>query len=106
MIVITRQAGYAAPGVEVADGFEEALAIAKSHNEGEVFVIGGAAIFEMAAPLAERLYLTRVHAEPAGDVYFPPVDPAAWRLLESQPHPADAKNQFPFTFQRYERVLP
>jgi dihydrofolate reductase len=106
MIVISRQPGYSAPGVESAIGFEAALAIAKAHNEGEVFVIGGAAIFELAAPLAERLYLTRVHADVPGDVFFPPLDPAAWRLLESQPHPADEKNEFPFTFQRYERVLP
>jgi dihydrofolate reductase len=106
MIVISRQPGYSAPGIETATGFEKALAIAKAHNEGEVFVIGGAAIFELAAPLAERLYLTRVHANVPGDVFFPPVDPAAWRLLESQPHPADEKNEFPFTFQRYERVLP
>lgn len=106
MIVVTRQPGYSAPGVEVASGFDSALAIAKLHNESELFVIGGAEIFALAAPLAERLYLTRVHAEVPGDVRFPPIDPAAWRLLESQPHPADGKNEYPFTFQRYERVLP
>jgi dihydrofolate reductase len=105
-IIITRQAEYIAPGAEVVRGLEEALALAKSKNESEAFVIGGAAIFSLAAPLAERLYLTRVHAEVPGDVHFPAVDPAAWRLLESQPHAADAKNEYAFTFQRYERVLP
>ena len=106
MIVITGQAGYAALGAAIVPDFGEAITEADKHGETEAFVIGGAAVFEQALLIAERLYLTRVHAFVEGDVYFPPLDPAAWRLLESQPHDADEKNEFPFTFERYERVLP
>jgi dihydrofolate reductase len=106
MIVISRQPDYKAPDTTTVSNFGEALTEAAKHNETEAFVIGGAAVFEQALLIAERLYLTRVHANVAGDVYFPPLDPAAWRLLESQPHDADENNEFPFTFERYERVLP
>jgi dihydrofolate reductase len=105
MIVITRQADYSARHATIVSNFGEALAEATKHNETEAFVIGGAAVFEQALLIAERLYLTRVHADTEGDVHFPPLDPAAWRLLESQPHDADVNNEFPFTFERYERVL-
>jgi dihydrofolate reductase len=106
MIVITRQRDFSASNAATVANFSEALSEAAKHNETEAFVIGGAAVFEQALLIAERLYLTRVHANVEGDVHFPALDPAAWRLLDLQPHDADAKNEFPFTFERYERVLP
>jgi dihydrofolate reductase len=106
MIVISRQPDYTAPDATTVPNFGKALTEAAKHNETEVFVIGGSKVFESALPIAERLYLTRVHADVQGDVYLPALDPAAWRRLESQPHHADSKNDFAFTFERYERVLP
>jgi dihydrofolate reductase len=106
MIVITSQADYQPPNAVAVSNFGEAVAEAARHGETEAFVIGGARVFQSALPIAERLYLTRVHADVEGDVYLPALDPSAWRLLESQPRQADERNQYPFTFQRYERVLP
>ena len=54
--------------------------------------------------LADRMILTRVHARLEGDVFFPPFDPAQWRLTDEQHHPADEKHAHPFTFQHWRRI--
>ncbi|RIK86978.1 MAG: hypothetical protein DCC67_02210 [Planctomycetota bacterium] len=106
VIVVTRQANYHVEGGEAAPSLPAACAQAAAYGYAEAMVIGGAEIFEQALPMAARLYLTRVHARPAGDVYFPPYDAAAWRLIAAEPHEADARNEFPFTFEIYERIAP
>jgi dihydrofolate reductase len=103
-VVISGQADYDPPGVLVARGLDEALARARAAGETEAFVIGGAEIFRLALPLADRLYLTQIDAEIAGDTYFPDYEASKWRLVEQSEHAADEKNPFPMTFLRYERV--
>lgn len=82
-IVITRHAGWTAPGVLTAHGLDEALRmaddIARRDGAGEIMVIGGADIYRQALPWAQTLYLTRVHADIDGDAYFPEFDAAQWR---------------------------
>ena len=74
-IVVTRNAAFAAEGAIVARDLDEALRIArecaKARGADEIVVIGGAEIFRAALPLADRIYLTRVHALLEGDVFFP-----------------------------------
>lgn len=68
-IVITRRADFSAPGAEVAHSLQEALNIADGE---EIFIIGGESIYRAAMPLAQRLYLTQIHAErPDADTFFP-----------------------------------
>ena len=90
-IVLTRDPLWQRDGVQVVGELSEALDLAEQQGliDGvdETMIIGGAEIYALALPLAERLYVTRVHAEPAGDVYFPPIDLDAWRLLSQQQHP-------------------
>ncbi len=107
-VVITREAGYRYDGprprgarVTVVHGFDEALAAAA--GEAEVFVIGGAEIFALALRRAERLYLTRVHAEVNGDVRLPELDHEAWELVEEERREADPRHAHAFTFERWER---
>jgi dihydrofolate reductase len=68
-----------------------------------VFVAGGAAVYRAALPLAERLYLTVVHAQVEGDTRFPPLDFAEWTLVEERRHDADARHAHAFTFRTYAR---
>lgn len=71
-IVVSRQEGYSAPGAVVVSSVEAALEEArKSEGADEIFVIGGSGIFKDAFPVTDRLYLTLVHDEAPGDVYFP-----------------------------------
>ena len=100
-LVITRDPAFRASGVEIVHSLDEALVAAR--GESKQFVIGGAAIFADALLRADELYLTRVHAEVDGDAYFPDVDFGAWELVEEASHDADAKNNYPITFQVYQR---
>lgn len=101
-----------AAGVTVAGDLGNALEIAAAGLEPrvdgdaearQVFIIGGAEIYRQALPLADRLYLTRIHAEIDGETHFPALEAGEWRLVEAEAHPADARHAYPFTFERYER---
>jgi dihydrofolate reductase len=81
-----------------------ALEIAEKTGDDEAFVIGGEAIYAMALPLADCLYLTRVHAEVAGEVHFPAFDPSLWRLAHSEDHAADARHDHAFSYEDWVRA--
>ena len=108
-VVLSRKGRDGAPaGVDpavhwVAD-LAAALAIAEEAGDDEAFVIGGEAIYALALPDADRLYLTRVHAEVEGQVRFPDYDPDGFRLTYSERHEADDRHAHAFTFEDWERV--
>ena len=103
MVVITRQSGYRAEGADVVSNFDDALAIARAAGDDEAFIIGGAEIYRLALPRAERLHLTLIHAKIDGETVFPSVDWSIWQQTTSEAHRADDKNGFPFSFQVFER---
>ncbi len=84
-IVLTRDAAWQRDGAEVATSVDAALALA---GEGDVAVIGGAEIFALLLPLADRIELTEVHLSPGGDATVPPFGPE-WRETAREDHPAD-----------------
>jgi dihydrofolate reductase len=101
-LVLTRSPDWSAPGARVVRSFDEAVAAAG--DAGELCVIGGAEVFRLAWPHVERLYLTRVHAELAGDTHFPELAADEWRELARETHAADARNAYAMTFTTLERV--
>lgn len=101
-IIVTRNTDYRQEGVEVVNTFQEALTLANS--EEEVYVIGGAEIFQLAVPRAEQIYLTLLHTVIDGDVFFPELDPKEWVLVKSERHEEDERNKWSYSFQRYERT--
>jgi dihydrofolate reductase len=105
-IVVTRQPAYSVPfeSVQVVGDFDAALAAAKALGCEQLFVLGGAAFYELALPRADSLHLTRVHAEVEGDVLFPEFDESAWRVVSETRHEPDSRNEYPFTIQHYERI--
>lgn len=100
-IVVTRRPGYSAPGCIVVASIDAALAAGRGASE--VFVIGGAEIYAQTLPLAQRLYLTLVHAPVAGDTAFPDVDWNAWREISRERHEADEKHVYAYSFVTFER---
>ena len=106
-IVLTRDPLWQRDGVQVVRDLPAALDLAEQHGliDGvdETMVIGGAEVYALALPIAERLYVTRVHAQPSGDVHFPPIDFSEWRLLSQQRHPADKRHSEPCSIEVYER---
>lgn len=107
-IVVTRQAGFAAPGIHVAGSVEDALALARrlgsARNADEIAVIGGAEIFRAALPFADRIYLTIVKARPEGDIILEPFDAAQWRETSRETLPQSANDQFPADFVVLDRA--
>jgi dihydrofolate reductase len=85
-VVVTRQHDWEAgsEAVIVAHGVSEAIRAATALHD-EVFVVGGAQVYADALPLADRLELTLVDAEPDGDTRFPEVDWSLWREVRREP---------------------
>ncbi|MCG9053226.1 dihydrofolate reductase [Laribacter hongkongensis] len=79
-IVVTRNPGWQAAGVQVAHSLDAALALAAATAPEEIMLIGGAELYRQALPQADVLYLTEIDAEFAGDAFFPEVDLARWRI--------------------------
>jgi dihydrofolate reductase len=105
IVVITRRAGFQPDGVTVAGSLEEALRVAEAAGETEAFIAGGAEIFSLAIHRADRMYLTRVHADVEGDTWFPEFDDVTeWQLTDSEHFEADEKNDHPFSFLTYDRA--
>lgn len=105
-IVLTRQTQFvAAEGVLLASNLDAALAMARERGDAEAFVIGGAEIYRLALPRCDRAYVTRVAAEVEGDTRLEGWDESQWRLEAAEPHSADDKNEYDFTFETYSRVV-
>ena len=77
-IVVTRDPAWESEGVRTAPTVERALSEARSLND-EVFVVGGAEVYQAALPYADRMVITHIDAEPEGDTWFPAVDWSQWR---------------------------
>lgn len=106
-IVVTRQSDFAPEGVVVVASLEAALKhakmIAAQDGVDEVFINGGGELYAQAMPLADRLYVTHVEAEPDGDTFFPDIaeDEWNWRLLDEVR--ASERDSAPFTVAIYDR---
>ena len=106
-IVISRNPEFNMDGVKVVSTLDEAIELAKAVNEingiDEIMVIGGATIYELTLPLADRLYLTHVHANVEGDAYFPEVDFSSWHEVERADYSASETNPYDYSFVVYEK---
>jgi dihydrofolate reductase len=100
-IVVTRNHDYRAPGCVVAHSLEEA--VERAHADPEIFIIGGADLYRQSFACSDRLYLTLVHANVAGDTYFPDFDPHQWNEIMRERHEADDKNPYAYSFLAYDR---
>lgn len=102
-IVVSRQTDLSLEGAQVVQSIDDAIRAASIASD-EVFIIGGQQLYELALPKADRLYLSRVHAEIDGaDAFFPVVDFQDWREVEKREHPADDRHPYAFTMQVFER---
>ena len=101
-IIVTRNRAYTAPGCDVVHSLEAALQSAA--NDPEVFIIGGAELYQQTLARADRLYLTLVHATVDGDTFFPAFHAHDWREIERETHAADAQHAYAFSFVTYDRA--
>lgn len=104
-LVITRNPDYQVPeGHHVFKSVEDAFIYCNKLGIEKLYVIGGGEIYKQTMPLADELVITEVDAEPEGDTYFPEIDPNIWKIVSKESHPADEKNQYPFSFVDYEKI--
>lgn len=99
-IVLTRDPDWHEEGAEVADSVDSALRLA---NAPHVMVIGGAEIYALFEPLADRIELTEVALEPKGDTVIAYPDPAAWSETARDDRPGDENGRPPFSFVSFVR---
>ena len=99
-IVVTRQAGYQAPGAVVASSLEAALALCAGAPVASV--IGGQQLFAESLPLASGLVITEIHKDYPGDTWFPDYDRSKWKETQREAHTADDGTRFDFV--RYEPI--
>ena len=106
-VVITRNPDFSAEGIRVVESLAAALRLAEDialvDGVEELVVIGGAEIYREALPLAQRLYLTEVHASVEGDAWLPEIDWADWREVQRERHAAEGNNPYDYSFVVYER---
>ncbi|MFN4233911.1 MAG: dihydrofolate reductase [Bacteroidia bacterium] len=103
-IVITRQENYSAPGAIVVKSLQEAIEKAKATGDNEIFIIGGGEIYAQAIPLADKVYLTKVHETFEADTFFPKLNMNEWQIISSMYFNADGKNKHSFTFFELKRI--
>lgn len=102
-IVVTRDPAYAAPECTVVHSLDDAIDAAG--DVAEVMIIGGAALYRESIGLANRIYLTRIHAAFAGDTYFPEINYDEWREVTIEAHAPDEQNPHAYSFEVLERVM-
>jgi dihydrofolate reductase len=90
--------------VKVAVGLGQAFDLARATDCKECFVIGGGEIYTAAMPLADKIYLTRVHAVVDGDAYFPVIDEQRWEMVSHLDFQADEKHAYAYSFQVWEPI--
>ena len=100
-IIVTHQKNLLIPGCLIVNSLEEALE--KTKQAQEIFIIGGATLYQSTLDKADFLYLTLIHAVISGNIYFPKIQYEKWEEIEKKDFPADQKNPYPFSFVLLKR---
>ncbi len=98
-IVLTSKVDYRATGCIIARDLPSAIKICPE-DENEMFVCGGGKLYKEALPIADRIYLSVIHREVEGDVFFPEIPSKKFQEIRSE----DYEDILPYTLSIYERV--
>lgn len=101
-VVVTRQSNYEVEGVTVINNLEEYL---NEHKEEDLFVIGGAELFNLSFPYFDTLYITEIHHKFEGDTFFPVFNKKEWVIKSKSEEHIDEKSKIKFTYFVYEKLL-
>jgi len=101
-MIITRDKNWLSEDVMAVHTMEDAIALATKFSYNELLVIGGGEIYTMALPLANKIWLTRVHTTIEGDTFFPTIGPD-WERISVASNEADAKHAYAFDFECWTR---
>ena len=104
-IVLSRDPSFGANGAIVVRTLEEAIELACDAGDDEAMVVGGAEIYALALPKADRLYFTLLHTELDGDAFFPPFDETQWHEVRREEHAADERHPYAYTIRVLDRIV-
>lgn len=102
-IVISRQQDLKIEGVILAHSVEEAILKAKSISRDDIFIVGGAEIYQLSLPLADQILVTQLHDIFEGDAFFPEISPVIWEVAEQERGVTDEQNAYQFSYITYAR---
>ncbi|WP_062356595.1 dihydrofolate reductase [Bacillus kwashiorkori] len=102
-IILTRDKHFFHEGITIFHSVEDLFTYIKNMNQ-EIFVIGGAELFNLFMPEVTKLYVTLIHHSFPGDVYFPEFSLSDWREIARQKGKKDDKNPFDYEFIIYEKI--
>ncbi len=102
-IVLTRNKEFNCENCTVINSVEELFDL--SHEQDELFIIGGAQIYELFIDKADKLYLTHIRHKFKADTYFPDFDVNEWKVIEKKDFKPDEKNKYPFSFVTYQKSI-
>ena len=102
-IVLTRNKEFNCENCTVINSVEELFDLA--HEQDELFIIGGAQIYELFIDKADKLYLTHIRHKFKADTYFPDFDVNEWKVIEKKDFKLDEKNKYPFSFVTYQKSI-
>ena len=102
-IIITRNPDFKADGCWVVDNIEKAFAIALAEGQDEVYILGGAQIYEETILQADKMFITEIKSTFEGDAFFPEIDMNYWVEVSREEFEPDEKNKHPYAFVEYRR---
>lgn len=102
-IVVSRKDNWFEEGILIVPSLKEAIKHAKKINEN-IYIIGGANIYEQTIDLADRLEITQVDFSADADAFFPKIDEKIWQKTDEEPHTKDETHEFDYIFQTWERI--
>lgn len=103
-IILSRNSDLSIKGCSVVDSLEKALMLAKEADASEVFITGGAHLYNKFLEDTDRLYLTHIHEEFEGDTYFPDYNQFNWKEVARENHQADENNPHAYSFVTLDRI--
>ncbi len=103
-LVLTSRPHEPAPEVEFFPSLADAIDRARELDFEECFIAGGENVYREGLDFADRIYLTRVDAEPEGDTVFPEFDASRFRCVERRPHAIDERHAHAFVFETWDRI--
>jgi len=105
LIIITRNPNYQAAGGTIVQSINEALTVAEQAGETEVFIAGGATIYQATLALADKIYLTEIKAQIEGDTFFPVISSSEWEEIKRIHHPEDEQHFHAYDFVELVRQV-
>jgi dihydrofolate reductase len=104
-LVVTSQPDYKANGIVTVKSMSDGIFVATEQDYKELMIIGGGRIYAEAMPVADIIYITRVHhIFENADAFFPEIDQAKWKLVSNKDYFKDEKHAYDYSFQKWERI--